>query len=85
MIQQVMDAATAQVGDLPPTAQAPVVLTDIEIRRFVKKLLEFRFPDISVLSYDQLTTDISVQPLGFINLVPADRLAGQPQEAIGSA
>ena len=70
LIQQVMDAVQAQFGNLPPTAQTPVILTDADIRRFVKKLLDFKFPDVSVLSYDQLTAEISVQPLGFVSLVP---------------
>jgi type III secretion protein V len=45
LIQQVMDAVQAQFGNLPPTAQTPVILTDSDIRRFVKKLLDFKFPD----------------------------------------
>lgn len=85
MVQQVMEAATTTIGILPPTAQGPVILTDSEIRRFVRKLLEFRLPDVSVLSYDQLTTEISVQPLCFIALASTDRMAGQPQGVIGSA
>ena len=48
------------------TAQRPVVLTDSDIRRFVFRLLSFHLPEISVISYDQLTPQISVQPLGVI-------------------
>ena len=64
--QQVMEAARAQIGDLPPGAQSPVILTDGEIRRFVKKLLDFAVSDVNVLSYDQLTPTINLQPLGTI-------------------
>ncbi len=67
MSRQVMDAARAQLGDLPPGAQRPVIVTDSEIRRFVKRLLDFGIPDISVLSYDQLTPQINLQPLGMIS------------------
>jgi len=84
LIQQVMEAVQAQFGNLPPTAQTPVVLTDQDIRRFVKKLLEFKFPDVAVLSYDQLTSEISVQPLGYISLVSKDRVGGRQGREIES-
>ncbi len=75
--KEVMDAARAQIGDLPPGAQRPVIVTDGEIRRFVKKLLEFAIPEISVLSYDQLTPQINLQPLGMIAPVARAQIAGQ--------
>jgi type III secretion protein V len=67
MSRQVMDAARSQLGDLPPGAQRPVIVTDSEIRRFVKRLLDFGIPDVAVLSYDQLTPQINLQPLGMIS------------------
>jgi type III secretion protein V len=63
----VMEAARAQIGDQPPGAQRPVIVTDGEIRRFVKKLLDFAVPEVAVLSYDQLTPQINIQPLGMIS------------------
>ncbi|MGH9427010.1 MAG: FHIPEP family type III secretion protein, partial [Terriglobia bacterium] len=66
-VKQVMAAIDATLGGLPVTAQDPVILTDAEIRRFVKKLLDFQFPNVSALSYDQLTSEISVHPLGVIS------------------
>ena len=65
--RQVMDAARASIGDLPPGAQRPVIITDGEIRRFVKRLLDYAISDISVLSYEQLTPQINLQPLGMIS------------------
>jgi type III secretion protein V len=75
--RQVMDAARAQIGDLPPGAQRPVIVTDGEIRRFVKKLLDFVVPDVTVLSYDQLTPQINLQPLGMIAPPARAQIAGQ--------
>jgi type III secretion protein V len=74
MIRQIVAATRTQIGDLPATAQRPVILTDKDIRRFVKKLLEYDFADLSVLSYDQLTPHIKVQPLATITLAPEERL-----------
>jgi type III secretion protein V len=73
--QQVMEAARMQIGNLPPGAQRPVVVTDSEIRRFVKKLLDFAIPDVTVLSYDQLTPQINLQPLGMISPLIRNQIA----------
>jgi len=73
----VMQAARAQIGNLPPGAQRPVIVTDGEIRRFVKRLLDFAIPDVAVLSYDQLTPQISLQPLGVIAPVAQPQIAAQ--------
>ncbi len=73
-IQQIMDAAYVQIGNLPPTAQRPVIITDPEIRRFVKRLLDYNFPDVTVLSWTQITKDIQIQSLGMISLVRQHRL-----------
>jgi type III secretion protein V len=75
--QQLMTAARSQIGDLPPGAQRPVIVTDAEIRRFVKRLLDFAIPEITVLSYDQLTPQINLQPLGTISPTAQAQIAGQ--------
>ena len=38
-----MQAVKNECGHLPPTAQRPVILTSMDIRRYVRKLLEFFF------------------------------------------
>lgn len=40
-----------------------VVLTPIDIRRFVRKLLETQFTQLSVLSYDEISSDIEINVL----------------------
>lgn len=65
-----------EIGNLPPTAQKPVIVTDMDIRRFVRKLIEVEFPQVSVLSYQELTPDVTVQPISRISLPQrTDRLA----------
>jgi len=73
--QQVMAAARNAIGDLPAGAQRPVIVTDGEIRRFVKRLLDYAVPDVTVLSYDQLAPQINLQPLGMISPAPAAQIA----------
>ncbi|CAM2009280.1 type III secretion system export apparatus subunit SctV [Acanthopleuribacter pedis] len=56
------------VGDLSLRQQRPVLLTSMDIRRFVRKLIEDELPTLPVLSYQELTPKVSVQPLGQIQL-----------------
>ena len=84
MIQQVVDAANAQFGQLPATAQRPVILTDGDIRRYVRRLLEYHFPEISAISYDQLSPQITAYPLGMIALVQPGKVAGGARQKIGA-
>ena len=60
-----------------------MIVTDGEIRRFVKRLLDFVIPEVFVLSYDQLTPQINLQPLGIIAPVPEAQIAG-PQKDLGT-
>ena len=50
----------------PVVAQGkrPVILTQSEVRRFVRKVIEFDLPNVLVLSFDELPVDLTVQPVG---------------------
>jgi type III secretion protein V len=52
----------------PPGGQQPVILTSMDIRRFVRKLIEGEFPDLAVLSTHEIIPEIRIQPLGRIQL-----------------
>ena len=45
-----------------------MILTDSDIRRYVKRMLDYNFPELSVISYDQLTPQINVHALGVIEM-----------------
>ena len=44
------------------------MLTAIDVRRFVRKLIEMEFTDISVVSYQEIVPEIRIQPLGRIQI-----------------
>lgn len=44
--------------------QKPVLLTSMDIRRYVRRLIEGDYYNLPVLSYQELTPEISVQPVG---------------------
>lgn len=52
----------------PPGGQPPVLLTAIDVRRFVRKLIETEYPDLSVVSYQEILPEIRIQPLGRIQI-----------------
>jgi type III secretion protein V len=66
--QEIVQAVKGECGNLPPTAQRPVILTSMDIRRYVRKLLEFEFnPAFSVVSYQELSPDLNIQPVARIS------------------
>jgi type III secretion protein V len=53
-------AISAHAADVEPV----VVLTQPDIRRFVRKLLEPELPDVRVMSFAELLPEVAVKPLG---------------------
>jgi type III secretion protein V len=52
-------------GDVAP---ACVLLTNAEIRRYVRRLVETEHPDLAVLSYQELAPEAEIRPLGRISI-----------------
>jgi type III secretion protein V len=46
----------------------PVILTSAEIRRYVRRLLEAEFPAVAVLSFQEMSAETKLQPLGRIKV-----------------
>ncbi|MBI1247965.1 EscV/YscV/HrcV family type III secretion system export apparatus protein [bacterium] len=63
-----IDSVRKNVGDISQTQQKPVLLTSMDVRRYTKKLIEVDLPELPVLSYQELTQEITIQPLAKINL-----------------
>ena len=63
-----VDEAKKMVGDITWRQNKPVLITAMDIRRYVRKMLEVELYDLSVLSFQELTQEITVQPLGKISL-----------------
>ena len=63
-----LESVKRVVGDLSAAAQRPVLLTSMDIRRYLRKLLEQDLYELPVLSYQELTNEINIQPLARIDL-----------------
>ena len=66
--KKLVDEIRNKVGGALQRERTPVILTSMDIRRFLRKLVELEMPDLHVLSHQELTEEINVQPLGRIGL-----------------
>lgn len=67
-VQLILQAVRNTVAPPQPGGQPPVILTTIDVRRFVRKLIEMEMQDVAVLSYKEIIPEIRIQPLGRIQL-----------------
>ncbi len=56
-----------EVGSLHPTAATPVLLTTHEVRRVLRKTIERDFPRLAVVSYQELSPNLNIQPIARIS------------------
>jgi type III secretion protein V len=56
-------AGPAVHGSSPRVAPTSVILTQPDVRRFVRKLIEVDLPDTTVVSYAELLPEIALQPV----------------------
>ncbi len=68
MTQRFVARIKSAVGDLGRSRSRPVLVVSMDIRRYVRKLIEMDLYELPVLSYQELTQEILVQPLDRIDL-----------------
>lgn len=66
--EKLIENVRSTVGNIQKLANKPVVIVSMDIRRYVRKLLENEFSELPILSYQELTNKINIQPLGKISL-----------------
>ena len=66
--KKLVEAIKKTVGKLNPNGQRPVMLASMDIRRYLRKMIEQDLYDLQVVSYQELIPDVKVQPLGRIDL-----------------
>ncbi len=66
--QRFTQAVRNAVGNNLQSSQKMVFMASMDIRRYIRKLIETDFYDLPVIAYQELTPEISVQPLNRIKL-----------------
>ena len=66
--KKIVKAVKEEVGDLSFSDHRPVLLTSMDIRRYVRKLIETEIYALPVLSHQELTDEITIRPLSRIHL-----------------
>jgi type III secretion protein V len=66
--RKLIEKIKATVGDLGLMPHRPVLLTSMDIRRYMRKMIEQELYELAVLSYQELTPEVNIQPLARIDL-----------------
>jgi type III secretion protein V len=66
--EEMVDAIRGHLGRVAPGGRPPVVLTALDTRRFLRQTLARNLVDASVLSYAEIASDYTVQPVAVIRL-----------------
>ncbi|NLW78094.1 MAG: flagellar biosynthesis protein FlhA [Ruminococcaceae bacterium] len=67
-IQAIVSAASAQIEQVRDLVQTVIILTSPIVRVYFKKLIDQFFPRVTVLSFNEIDTDIQIQALGNISI-----------------
>ncbi|MBP5320710.1 MAG: type III secretion system export apparatus subunit SctV [Kiritimatiellae bacterium] len=67
-VRSILTVVKRTVGDLHKIPQKPVVIVSVDIRRYFRKMIEKDYYELPVLSFQELSAEINIQPLGRIKL-----------------
>lgn len=67
-IQNIISASTQQVEKIREIVQTVVVLTSPIVRVYFKKLIDQFYPNVTVLSFNEIDSNVQIQALGNIEL-----------------
>lgn len=66
--QRILSAVEAAAGRYRGHTQKPVLMVSMDIRRYVRRLIEPKFYELPVMAYQEVTSEISVQPVARIRI-----------------
>ncbi len=69
IIQKIVTSTTEQINQMKKLVQEPIIITSPVVRIYFKKLLDQFYPDITVLSFNDIDTSVQIQSLGTITLM----------------
>ncbi|MGH9846941.1 MAG: FHIPEP family type III secretion protein, partial [Blastocatellia bacterium] len=67
-VEKILAAVRQEVESVPASVASPVILTVSTIRSSLRGMIAAEFPRLPVLSYDELSPEMNIQPLARITL-----------------
>ncbi|MCF2646558.1 flagellar biosynthesis protein FlhA [Niallia sp. Sow4_A1] len=66
--QSILESIAGQIEQLSVMEQLPILLCSPAVRMYVRQLTERYFPQVPVLSYNELEANVEVQSVGVVNI-----------------
>jgi len=67
-IQQIVARLTPLIEKAASLNYQPIVLTSPGVRPYFKRIMEKFFPSLVVLSYNEVTPDTQIKPIGVVSI-----------------
>ena len=67
-VRSILAVVKRTIGDLAKIPQKPVIIVSVDIRRYFRKMIEKDYYELPVLSFQELSAEINIQPLGRLKL-----------------
>ncbi|MCL1849009.1 MAG: flagellar biosynthesis protein FlhA [Clostridiales bacterium] len=67
-IQKIIASATEKINQMKQVVQPPIILTSPVVRVYFKKLLDQFYPEVVVLSFNDIDSGVQIQSLGTIEI-----------------
>jgi type III secretion protein V len=65
---EILQAIRMEVESIPHSGQFPVIVTQMDIRRFVRLIVALDFPNMGVISFQELVPEMQLQPIATISI-----------------
>lgn len=66
--QEILSSLASKLEDLTLMDQVPIVICSPAVRMYIRQLTERYFPNVPILSYNELEADVEIQSVGVVNV-----------------
>ncbi|MCP3739110.1 flagellar biosynthesis protein FlhA [Rossellomorea sp. BNER] len=66
--QRILESIASQIEQLSLMEESPIILCSPAIRMYLRQMTERYFPQVPILSYNELEANVEVQSLGVVNV-----------------
>ena len=67
-VRAILGVVKKTIGDITKIQHKPVIIVSVDIRRYFRKMIDKDYYELPVLSFQELSSEINIQPLGRLKL-----------------